>query len=99
MRNVLRFARERAWFWTCCNSRPFTTVDLYESISDTKSLKHAATPFVPDGSATIDDEEAKGELAPNACRILMKALWLGRLSRPDIIKTNQRFSHQSTVLI
>ena len=56
------------------------TVDLYKSITNTESLKHAATPFVPDG------EEAKGELAPNACRILMKALWLGRLSRPDIIK-------------
>jgi len=51
-----------------------------------KSLKHAATPFVPDGSVSVEDEEAKGELAPNACRILMKALWLGRLSRPDIIK-------------
>ena len=62
------------------------TVDLYKSITSTKSLKHAATPFVPDGSVSVEDEEAKGELAPNACRILMKALWLGRLSRPDIIK-------------
>ena len=62
------------------------TVDLYKSITNTTSLKHAATPFVPDGSVSVEDEEAKGELAPNACRILMKALWLGRLSRPDIIK-------------
>ena len=62
------------------------TVDLYKPITNTKSLKHAATPFVPDGSVAVEDEEAKGELAPNACRILMKALWLGRLSRPDIIK-------------
>ena len=62
------------------------TVDLYKSITNTKSLKHAATPFVPDGSVSVEDEEAKGELAPNACRILMKALWLGRLSRPDITK-------------
>ena len=62
------------------------TVDLYKSITNTKSLKHAATPFVPDGSVSVEDE-AKGELAPNACRILMKALWLGRLSRPDIIKS------------
>jgi hypothetical protein len=49
-------------------------------------LKHAATPFVPDGSVSIFDEEAKGELAPNACRIFMKVLWLGRLSGPDLIK-------------
>ena len=62
------------------------TVDFYKSVTNTKSLKHAATPFVPDGSVSIDDEEAKGELAPNARRILMKALWLGGLSRPDIIK-------------
>ena len=62
------------------------TVDLYKSITNVTNLKHAATPFVPDGSVTIEDEEAKGELAPNACKILMKALWLGRLARPDIIK-------------
>ena len=62
------------------------TVDLYTSITNVSYLKHAAAPFVPDGWVSIDDEEAKGELAPNACKILMKALWLGRLSRPDIIK-------------
>ena len=42
--------------------------------------------FPPEGSITIEDDETKGELAPNACKILMKALWLGRLARPDIIK-------------
>ena len=52
------------------------TVDLYKSITNTNSLKHGATPFAPDGSVSIDEEETKGELAPNACRILMKALWL-----------------------
>ena len=62
------------------------TVDLYKSIAKVDKLKPAATPFIPDGSTTSSDEEAKGELAPNACRILMKALWLGRLARPDIIK-------------
>ena len=35
---------------------------------------------------TDADEGARGELAPNACKILMKALWLGRLARPDIVK-------------
>ena len=62
------------------------TVDLYKSIAKVEKLKHASTPFVPDGSITNADEEVKGELAPNACRILMKALWLGRLAWPDIIK-------------
>ena len=62
------------------------TVDLYKSITSVTNIKHAATPFVPDGSISIEDEESKGELAASACKILMKALWLGRLSRPDIIK-------------
>ena len=62
------------------------TVDLYKSITGVTKLKHAATPFPPKGSITIEDDETKGELAPNACKILMKALWLGRLARPDIIK-------------
>lgn len=62
------------------------TVDLYKSIAKVDKLKSATTPFIPEGSTSSADEEAKGELAPNACRILMKALWLGRLARPDIIK-------------
>lgn len=62
------------------------TVDHYQNIAKVEKLKHASTPLVPDGSITSADEEMKGELAPNACRILMTALWLGRLARPDIIK-------------
>ena len=62
------------------------TVDLYKSITGVTSLKQAATPFCPEGSVTEADEGARGELAPNACKILMKALWLGRLDRPDIVK-------------
>ena len=60
-------------------------VDLYTSITGSK-LKPATTPFCPEGSLIPADDEASGELAPNACKILMKALWLGRLARPDIVK-------------
>ena len=60
-------------------------VDLYTSITGCK-LKPAATPFCPEGSLIPADYDASGELAPNACKILMKALWLGRLARPDIAK-------------
>ena len=35
------------------------TVDLYESITGTSKLKHAATPFQPEGSISQDDEESK----------------------------------------
>ena len=62
------------------------TVDLYKSLTGIDKVKHAATPFVLEGSISSQDEEVRGELAPNACRILMKALWLGRLARPDIVK-------------
>ena len=63
MRNVLRLARKRPWILTCYVLLTHQTVDLYKSITNTASLKHAATPFVPNGSVSIDDEEAKGELA------------------------------------
>ena len=60
---------------------------MYKSITGVSKLKHAATPFPPEGSITTEkEEETKGELAPNACKILMKALVLGRLARPDTIK-------------
>ena len=62
------------------------TVDLYVSITGSQKLRHAPTPFCPEGSLVPSDDDVKGELAPNACKILMKALWLGRLARPDIIK-------------
>ena len=62
------------------------TVDLYKSIAGVDKVKPASTPFVPEGSISSQDEDTRGELAPNACKILMKALWLGRLARPDIIK-------------
>ena len=62
------------------------TVDLYLSITGSQKLRHAPTPFCPEGSLVPSDDNIKGELAPNASKILMKALWLGRLARPDIIK-------------
>ena len=62
------------------------TVDLYKSIAGVDKIKPASTPFVPEGSINSQDEDTRGELAPNACKILMKALWLGRLARPDIVK-------------
>ena len=62
------------------------TVELYKSITGIDKVKPAATPFVPEGSILEQDEGPRGELAAHACNILMKALWLGRLARPDIVK-------------
>ena len=60
--------------------------ELYGSIQGTKPLKAASTPFVPEGSLVAADDDTRGELAGNACSVLMKCLWLGRLARPDLIK-------------
>ena len=51
-----------------------------------QKLRHAPTPFCPEGCLIRSDDDATSELEPNACKILMKALWLGRLARPDIVK-------------
>ena len=60
--------------------------DLYRQLSGGKPLKHAATPFCPEGSLLPDNDDVEGELAGDACKILMKCLWLGRLSRPELVK-------------
>ena len=57
------------------------TVDLYKAITKTEKVKNASTPFLPEGSLLPQDEEVTGELAGNAAKILMKALWLARLGR------------------
>ena len=61
-------------------------VDLYLSLPEAKKLRHAATPFAPEGSLIAADDDIQGELAGKACSMLMKNLWLGRLARPDLIK-------------
>ena len=61
-------------------------VELYESFSSAKKLRHASTRFCPEGSLILSDDDEQGELAGEACRALMKCLWLGRLARPDIVK-------------
>ena len=58
---------------------------LYEELSG-KSLKPASTPYVPEGSLLATDWDSKGALAGSAARVLMKTLWLARLSRPHLMK-------------
>ena len=61
-------------------------VDLFKSLTaGVEKIQHASTPFILEGSIS-SHEETRGELAPNACRSLMKALWLGRLARPGTVK-------------
>ena len=62
------------------------TIDLYKECAKVDSVKPALTPFVAEGSLNPDEDEVTGTLAPVACKVLMKALWLARLARPDILK-------------
>ena len=60
--------------------------ERYAAIPGVKPLKGATTPFCPEGSLTIAEDEVKGELAAEACSVLMKDLWAARLARPDLTK-------------
>ena len=64
------------------------TVALYLEVAQlkTEKLRDATTPFCPAGSLDPADDALEGELGFAACRVLMKALWLGRLARPDLVK-------------
>jgi hypothetical protein len=60
--------------------------ERYLSIPGVKPLRQATTPFCPDGSLTAADDDIQGELAKEACSVLMKDLWAARLARPDLTK-------------
>ena len=59
-------------------------VDLYEALSG-KAVRQLQTPHVDPGSLAVSDEVPRGELSASAARMVMKLLWLSRLSRPDIL--------------
>eukprot|EP00973_Karenia_brevis_P085647 11881337-Karenia_brevis.AAC.1 len=59
------------------------TIKLYTDLTGVTKLKHANTPFLQESSLPSADETVKGEVGIHACKCLMKALWLGRLARPD----------------
>ena len=48
------------------------------------SLKQVGTPCIDDHQILPTELEEKGELAPVAARIVLKALYLARVNRPDI---------------
>ena len=61
-------------------------VEKYEALAGAKPLKKVLTPFLPEGSLPERDDEIRGELAGEACGVLMKNLYAARLSRPDLLK-------------
>ncbi len=51
-----------------------------------QNLKEAASPYFADGNLCETDWLTKGQLEGSASKILMKLVWLARLSRPDLMK-------------
>ena len=47
-------------------------------------LRRVPSPAIPENQATDSELESEGELHSAASRVLMRALWLSRLARPDI---------------
>ena len=59
-----------------------SAVEMYEK--DYGPLKSCETPFVSDAMLQPEGYQAQGQLAGSAAALLMKVLWLARLSRPDL---------------
>ena len=61
-----------------------SAVELYLQAVGSKPLKNVSTPYLTDSELNVNDWEASGTLEEKSASILMKMLWLARLSRPDL---------------
>ena len=59
-------------------------VSLFEELSG-KAVKLYRTPHVDEGSLISTDEADRGQLSNVAAKLVMKFMWLGRISRPDLL--------------
>jgi hypothetical protein len=73
-------------------------VDRYLELSgkDVSSLKMVATPCIDDGLIAPEDHTDVGNLGPVASRIVLKALYLARMNRPDIYWTVNHLARNVT---
>ena len=61
-----------------------SAVDLYLQHVGAVALKSVSTPYLSDSELNVNDWESQGFLGEKSASILMKILWLARLSRPDL---------------
>ena len=61
-----------------------SAVDLYLQHVGAVALKSVSTPYLSDSELNGNDWESQGFLGEKSASILMKILWLARLSRPDL---------------
>ena len=59
-------------------------VKLFEELSG-KPVKHVRTPHVDEGSLLATDQADRGQLSNVAPKLVMKFMWLGHISRPDLV--------------
>ena len=59
-------------------------VKLFEGLSR-KPVKLARIPHVDQGSLLATDQADRGQLSNVAAKLVMKCMWLGRISRPDLM--------------
>ena len=57
-------------------------VELYEQLSG-KKARHFRTPHCDGGTLVESDNECVGQLAASSAKLVMKLMWLGRISHPD----------------
>ena len=74
-------------------------VDLYSEVAgvDVSSFRRVGTPHISDNSLPDEMFDQPGTLQPQATRVLMKALWLARLCRPDLAFAVGRLASRVTV--
>lgn len=59
-----------------------SAVDMYEA--EFGVIKDQETPFTSESALTSEGFNERGQIAGSAASLLMKLLWLARLSRPDL---------------
>ena len=59
-------------------------VELYEQFSG-KNVKHFRTPHCDNGTLVETDDQRVGQPSASSAKLVMKLMWLGRISRPDIM--------------
>jgi len=59
-------------------------VELNEQLSG-KKVKHFRTPHCVRGTLVDTNDQCVGQLSASSAKLVMKLMWLGRISRPDIM--------------
>ena len=68
----------------------------YLEITGEKGFKKAPTPYLEESTLPIDDYDTQGALQHCAAKLIMKAYWLARLNRPDVLRALNELSRRFT---